>query len=58
MNVCLFHLEFYQLRLWALSGQLNLKVKINASKNGKGSVTLKYNNPAELSSILDLLEQR
>lgn len=41
-----------------LEQKLNLKVKINASKNGKGSVTLKYNNPAELSSILDLLEQR
>lgn len=41
-----------------LEAKLNLKVKINASKNGKGSVTLKYNNPAELSAILDLLEQR
>ena len=41
-----------------LEEKLNLKVKINASKNGKGSVTLKYNNPAELSAILDLLEQR
>lgn len=41
-----------------LERKLNLKVKINASKNGKGSVTLKYNNPAELSAILDILEQR
>jgi len=41
-----------------LEQKLNLKVKINASQNGKGSVTLKYNNPAELSTILDLLEQR
>ena len=41
-----------------LERKLSLKVKINAGKNGKGSVTLKYNNPAELSSILDLLEQR
>lgn len=41
-----------------LERKLKLKVKINASKNGKGSVTLKYNNPAELSSILDILEQR
>ncbi len=41
-----------------LERKLDLKVKINAGKNGKGSVTLKYNNPAELSSILDLLEQR
>ena len=41
-----------------LEHKLNLKVKINAGKNGKGSVTLKYSSPAELSSILDLLEQR
>ena len=41
-----------------LEKKLSLKVKINAGKNGKGSVTLKYNSPAELSSILDLLEQR
>ncbi|MBR1601184.1 MAG: ParB/RepB/Spo0J family partition protein [Alphaproteobacteria bacterium] len=41
-----------------LERKLDIKVKINAGKNGKGSVTLKYNNPAELSSILDLLEQR
>lgn len=41
-----------------LEHKLNLKVKINAGQNGKGSVTLKYNNPAELSSILDILEQR
>ena len=40
-----------------LEKKLSLKVKINAGKNGKGSVTLKYNNPAELSSILDILEQ-
>ena len=41
-----------------LEQKLNIKVKINASQNGKGSVILKYDNPAELSSILDLLEQR
>lgn len=41
-----------------LERKLKMKVKINAGKNGKGSVLLKYNNPAELSSILDLLEQR
>ena len=27
-------------------------------KSGSADVTLKYNNPAELSAILDLLEQR
>ena len=41
-----------------LEEKLNLKVKINTGKNGKGSVTLKYNSPAEFSSILDLLEKR
>ena len=41
-----------------LEQKLNLKVKINTGKNGKGSVTLKYNNPAEFCSILDLLEKR
>lgn len=41
-----------------LEHKLNLKVKISAGKNGKGSVTLRYNSPAELSSILDILEQR
>lgn len=41
-----------------LEKKLRLKVKINAGKNGKGSVTLKYSSPAELSSILDILEQR
>lgn len=41
-----------------LEEKLKLKVKINAGKKGKGSITLQYNNPAELSTILDLLEQR
>lgn len=41
-----------------LQEKLKLKVKISAGKTGKGSVTLHYNNPAELSVILDILEQR
>ncbi|MBR1904725.1 MAG: ParB/RepB/Spo0J family partition protein [Alphaproteobacteria bacterium] len=41
-----------------LETRLKLKVKISAGKKGKGSVTLHYNNPAELSTILDILEQR
>ncbi len=41
-----------------LQEKLQLKVKINSGKSGKGSVTLHYNNPAELSVILDILEQR
>jgi len=41
-----------------LEKRLNLKVNITAYRNGKGSVTLKYNSPVELSAILDILEQR
>lgn len=41
-----------------LENRLKLKVKINAGKKGKGSITLQYRNPAELNAILDLLEQR
>lgn len=41
-----------------LQQKLQLKVKISSGKSGKGSVTLHYNNPAELSVILDILEQR
>lgn len=41
-----------------LEKKLGLKVKINAGKKGTGSVTLKYENPAQLSSLLDILEQR
>ena len=41
-----------------LEERLKLKVKINAGKKGKGSITLQYKNPAELNAILDLLEQR
>ena len=41
-----------------LEEKLKLRVKISAGKNGKGSVTLHYRSPAELSAILDILEQR
>ncbi len=41
-----------------LEQKLKLKVKINASKKGKGSITLHYNTPQELSALLDILEQR
>lgn len=41
-----------------LNQKLRLKVKISAGKKGNGSVTLHYENPAELSRILDILEQR
>ena len=41
-----------------LEARLKLKVKINAGKKGNGSIPLHYNTPAELSSLLDILEQR
>lgn len=41
-----------------LEKKLGLKVKINAGKKGSGNVTLKYENPAQLSKLLDILEQR
>lgn len=50
----------YQLENLAkeLGKNLGLKIKINAGKKGNGSVTLHYENPAQLSSILDILEKR
>ena len=41
-----------------LEKKLGLKVKINAGKKGNGSITLKYDNPAQFSALLDILEQR
>ena len=41
-----------------LEKKLGLKVEINTGKKGNGSITLKYNNPAQLSALLDILEQR
>lgn len=41
-----------------LEKKLGLKVKINTSKKGSGSVVLQYENPAQLSNLLDILEQR
>ncbi len=56
-TVCLPDEDLQQI-MRDLQQQLKLKVKISASQKGKGSVTLHYNNPAELSRILDILEQR
>ena len=41
-----------------LEKRLGLQVKISSGKKGSGSVVLKYDNPAQLSRILDILEQR
>ncbi len=40
-----------------LTKSIGLKVKINANDNDKGKVTIEYKNPAELNSILELLEK-
>lgn len=40
-----------------ISKNIGLKVKINAKENDKGKVTIEYKNPAELNSILELLEK-
>ena len=41
-----------------LERKLGLKVKINTCKKGNGSILLKYDNPAQLSRLIDILEQR
>ncbi len=41
-----------------LEKRLGLQVKISSGKKGSGSIVLKYDNPAQLSRILDILEQR
>ena len=40
-----------------LTKTIGLKIKINAKDNDKGKVTIEYKNPAELNTILELLEK-
>lgn len=40
-----------------LTKNIGLKVKINSKSNDMGKVTIEYKNPAELNSILELLEK-
>jgi len=40
-----------------LSKNIGLKVKINAGQNDQGKVTIEYKNPAELNTILEMLEK-
>ena len=35
-----------------------MKVRINVKENDKGKITIEYKNPAELNSILEILEKR
>ncbi len=39
-----------------ISKNIGLKVRINAKENDKGKITIEYKNPAELNSILEMLE--
>jgi ParB family chromosome partitioning protein len=41
-----------------LGKKLGMQVKISAGKKGNGTVVLKYENPAQFSKLLDILEQR
>ncbi len=40
-----------------ISKNIGMKVKINAKPDDKGKVTIEYKNPAELNTILELLEK-
>lgn len=39
-----------------ISKNIGLKVRINTKENDKGKITIEYKNPAELNSILEMLE--
>lgn len=42
----------------ALTKNIGMKVKIKAEEDNKGKITIEYKNPAELNSILELLERK
>ena len=39
-----------------ISKNIGLKLRINTKENDKGKITIEYKNPAELNSILEMLE--
>lgn len=41
-----------------LTKTIGMKVKINTGKDDKGKITIEYKNPAELNTILELLERK
>lgn len=41
-----------------LSKNIGMKVKINAKTEDKGKITIEYKNPAELNTLLELLEKK
>ena len=41
-----------------LAKNIGMKVRINSQKDNKGKITIEYKNPAELNTILELLEKK
>ncbi len=41
-----------------LTKNIGMKVRINTKENDMGKITIEYKNPAELNSILEMLEKR
>lgn len=41
-----------------LSKTIGMKVRINSREDNKGKITIEYKNPAELNTILELLEKK
>ncbi|MBO5441830.1 MAG: chromosome partitioning protein ParB, partial [Alphaproteobacteria bacterium] len=41
-----------------LTKSIGLKVRINAGQNNSGKISIEYNNPAELNSILERLDNK
>ena len=41
-----------------ISKTIGMKVKINSKEDNKGKITIEYKNPAELNTILELLEKK
>lgn len=42
----------------ALTKNIGMKVRINAKENDMGKITIEYKNPAELNSILEILDKK
>lgn len=41
-----------------LTKNIGMKVRINTKENDKGKITIEYKNPAELNTILEILEKK
>jgi len=42
----------------SLTKTIGMKVRINSNEDNKGKITIEYKNPAELNTILELLEKK